>query len=44
MAPVFMYLTLDFSINRKEKLMEEQEEVKKIYTTKNTQRELSVGG
>ena len=44
MAHVFRYLALDFSINKMEKLMKEQEEeVKKSYTTKNTKRELSVG-
>jgi len=42
MAHVFRCLALDFSINRMEKLIEEQEEVKKSYTTKNTKRELSV--
>ena len=43
MAHVFRYLALDFFINRMEKLMEEQEEeVKKSYTTKN--RNLVWGG
>ena len=43
MTYVFRYLVLEFSINRLEKLIEEQKEVKKNYTTKNTMREPSVG-